>query len=134
MGSLRLDRRVNTASGSIVRCHVRVTCDHDINPDQFWDMQLTVILHRRNIKCLPSSQITCIPESFYYEEGKINTHYSILVILVIKFSVYTYTKHLIILFNVFLKEEFNKKNKNCYVVRNAGCARSRYTMKLSLIF
>ena len=25
-------------------------------------------------------------------------------------------------------------NKNYYVVRNAGCARSRYTLKLSLIF
>ena len=27
-----------------------------------------------------------------------------------------------------------KKNKNYYVVRNAGCTRSRYTLKLSLIF
>ena len=28
----------------------------------------------------------------------------------------------------------NSTNKNYYVVRNAGCTRSRYTMKLSLIF
>ena len=27
-----------------------------------------------------------------------------------------------------------QQNKNYYVVRNAGCARSRYTLKLSLIF
>ena len=27
-----------------------------------------------------------------------------------------------------------KVNKNYYVVRNAGCVRSRYTLKLSLIF
>ena len=28
----------------------------------------------------------------------------------------------------------NMINKNYYVVRNAGCARARYTLKLSLIF
>ena len=29
---------------------------------------------------------------------------------------------------------YKKINKNYYVVRNAGCAHSRYTLKLSLIF
>ena len=33
-----------------------------------------------------------------------------------------------------VKCSFFKKNKNYYVVKNAGCTRSRNTMKLSLIF
>ena len=32
------------------------------------------------------------------------------------------------------KQNKPELNKNYYVVRNAGCARSRYTLKLSLIF
>ena len=32
------------------------------------------------------------------------------------------------------KQNKPELNKNYYVVRNAGCARSRYTLKLSIIF
>ena len=32
------------------------------------------------------------------------------------------------------KSPFFVKNKNYYIVRNAGCASSRYTLKLSFIF
>ena len=35
---------------------------------------------------------------------------------------------------VSIKTKSCMKNKNYYVVRNSECARSRYTLKLSLIF